>query len=1058
MRKLLLLSLIIFCFLQSFGQFEEKIYPEIPNLSNSKSISGDINHDGVQDLIIMGETPDKYITSIFINKGDHFSPLYIPGLIPLSNGNLSLTDFNNDNYLDLLVSGRDKSGTKHTILFQNNTGSSFTAIKTPFEDLDFSSSTWLDYDRDGFLDLLLCGLNQENQIVSKLYHNEKEGTFSEQSHTLSGIYSGCARSCDYDRDGWDDILLIGKGEGSKRIAHLYHNQKGKGFEKIIELNGLSGGEANWGDINNDGYPDLAIAGYDGKEYQSKIFINNKGTLQFAQNLEFPLGNCDLEWLDYDGDEDLDLMMTGGINGTVPKTILYRNEANVFTKTTQIFPDLFSGSIIAADFDGNGKTDLFLNGSQIPEGPKTYFYFNKFDFTKDSPTPPSTLTSETNYPNVKLSWSAGNDVLTPQSALRYRLRVGSSSKHSDFFPFLSNLTNGNSLMNGCNEINCTEIELLDLPEGKYYWAIQTLDAAGNLSVESPEQTFFINTPFDLGEDQHFCYGEKIKLSVPKGNYYTEWYSESLGLIADHTNNLELTIEKDEKIQIKLIKEYGGMVSDEIELFCHPYPTPNLPKEIHSCPGEKISLQTKEATASYQWQRWNGEIIGNNQEYNFTCQIKDTIILKLSSSYGCTSFDTTFVYPKEVPTIDLKNNYYACPNDEISIILNNFPKIKWLNENNEIFAENVTSIKTIANSNKELAVTVTNKEGCSAKKIFHVNHYPKPKAYAGKDTLLCEGLSIKLGEENLAENGTPPYNFQWSPVEHFSNPEEMHPEFSPQKDTQIILKITDDHGCTDKDTVWVKLNPLPIIDAGEDISICPGESVLLGSATTSSNSLKPSYYQWSPSESLDDATIQNPTAKPATTTEYTLKLTNHNCPVQTDKILVTVNPTPQLEIMKDTIVGANQEFHLRAKGANSYKWTPTEPLDDSEIATPLAKLAENTTFSVVGYSIFGCRSKEKEINILVNNEIYTPTLFTPNGDKKNDLFLVYGTGIKELKLRIYNNWGHVVFSSNNVKEIQNTGWNGTFRGKAQPEGSYIWELEGKYSDDRYWKKSGTIYLMR
>jgi len=173
---------------------------------------------------------------------------------------------------------------------------------------------------------------------------------------------------------------------------------------------------------------------------------------------------------------------------------------------------------------------------------------------------------------------------------------------------------------------------------------------------------------------------------------------------------------------------------------------------------------------------------------------------------------------------------------------------------------------------------------------------------------------------------------------------------------------------------------------------------------------------------------------------------------------VQPLPVVEIRPDTIVGAHEEFTLWAHGASRYEWSPAALLDDWASQTPRAQITENTTFSVIGYSELGCAAPPKEVTIEVNNELFVPTLFTPNGDNRNDRLLIYGTGIREAQLRIYSPWGKVVYSTDRVTDILIQGWDGTHLGKDQPEGSYIWELEGKYSDGRYWKKTGTTYLMR
>lgn len=182
-------------------------------------------------------------------------------------------------------------------------------------------------------------------------------------------------------------------------------------------------------------------------------------------------------------------------------------------------------------------------------------------------PPTALNSAANYPNVSLSWNEGSDNISTPNSLQYRLKLGSTADLSEFHPFYTNLTTGENLSTSQNGILSTAIELSNLPEGKYYWAIQSVDIAGNTSELSDTHTFFINTPISLGEDLDVCPGEQIQLSIPDGNFTANWYSKSKGEIASNTNKISLSITADDTVWIKLIKDYGGVVYDTINIFHH-----------------------------------------------------------------------------------------------------------------------------------------------------------------------------------------------------------------------------------------------------------------------------------------------------------------------------------------------------------------------------------------------------------------------------------------------------------------------------------------------------------
>jgi|SaaInlStandDraft_1057018.scaffolds.fasta_scaffold15453_3 gliding motility-associated-like protein len=89
------------------------------------------------------------------------------------------------------------------------------------------------------------------------------------------------------------------------------------------------------------------------------------------------------------------------------------------------------------------------------------------------------------------------------------------------------------------------------------------------------------------------------------------------------------------------------------------------------------------------------------------------------------------------------------------------------------------------------------------------------------------------------------------------------------------------------------------------------------------------------------------------------------------------------------------------------------------------------------------------------LYSPTAFSPDGDGINDLFKVYGQGMSDFKIEIFNRWGQMIYKSFQLSE----GWDGTFKGKNLPTGSYVYKIKtSEYSEDKKIVKTGTIALVR
>jgi gliding motility-associated-like protein len=120
--------------------------------------------------------------------------------------------------------------------------------------------------------------------------------------------------------------------------------------------------------------------------------------------------------------------------------------------------------------------------------------------------------------------------------------------------------------------------------------------------------------------------------------------------------------------------------------------------------------------------------------------------------------------------------------------------------------------------------------------------------------------------------------------------------------------------------------------------------------------------------------------------------------------------------------------------------------------------NVTYYVEAKNPFtGLTSPRATATIILNNganNVFVPNAFTPNSDGKNDILYVYAPNIKNVKFWVYDQWGELQFQSNS----QSSGWDGTFKGRLQPVGVYVYYMEATSNDGSLIKKKGTITLLR
>lgn len=178
----------------------------------------------------------------------------------------------------------------------------------------------------------------------------------------------------------------------------------------------------------------------------------------------------------------------------------------------------------------------------------------------------------------------------------------------------------------------------------------------------------------------------------------------------------------------------------------------------------------------------------------------------------------------------------------------------------------SSTTVAQPKASPAVTrtytlVASNGTCSNRDSVTVTVVPKPVAVAGPDKVICRGDSTSLGTQAIVG-----MIYRWSPSSGLNSPYTAEPQASPKSTTVYMLTVGNDV-CSDSDTVTVKVNPLPIANAGSGQTTCAGSSIVLGSTAVAGDT-----YVWSPSTGLSSTTSAQPTANPTATTVYTLVVTD------------------------------------------------------------------------------------------------------------------------------------------------------------------------------------------
>lgn len=258
------------------------------------------------------------------------------------------------------------------------------------------------------------------------------------------------------------------------------------------------------------------------------------------------------------------------------------------------------------------------------------------------------------------------------------------------------------------------------------------------------------------------------------------------------------------------------------------------------------------------------------------------------------------------------------------------------------------------------------------------------------------------------------------------------------SNYALQEVDAYGCLVNSNITVHNYPQPDINIGDDMTVCPGDSIRLDAGAGLDN------YKWNTGSQSQAIWA---TAKG----NYRVQtVTADGCIVQASMTLSNY-PAPALNLGVDTILCSGSTRLLSAgAGFVSYLWN-----DGSNAPSVIVDVPGLYNVQVVDKD--GCTAKDSILltggQCLVG--LYIPNAFTPNNDGRNDVFrpLIYGS-VVQYKFAIFNRWGQQVFESTKLS----AGWNGAFHGKPMPSGTYLWYCIYQLQGQAVKTEKGAVLLIR
>lgn len=651
--------------------------------------------------------------------------------------------------------------------------------------------------------------------------------------------------------------------------------------------------------------------------------------------------------------------------------------------------------------------------------------------------------------------------------------------------------------------------------------------------------------DLGKDTAICADKNITLNAGTG--FTNY------LWSNNKSSNSITVNSAGKYSVIVTDNKGCVSKDTIQLNIHSLPKVDLGKDTLICDTSSLTLKVG-PFKSYLWNNGsvsNSIIVNSTGEYKVIvtdnngckgddiikvelkkCEVEkfnsdtfyvcrgDSVIIKVSNNeskkwYGddfkklndstivvnpikeISNFylgdegdidrDSFVVILKEPIKVNIGNDTTICKNDTLLLDAGLNKSYNWST------SETTQKIKVYKQS--EYRVDIIDNNGCKSSDILNLTVIDLPLIDLGDDVNICKGESFII-------NATDKLNYIWSN-------EETTQSIKVSDSGSYWVKVTDNNGCSNKDTINVLVNNPPIINLSKDTTICLGSEILL----TAPENLR---YQWSNGETTRSISVKN-------SGNYSITVyDNINCS-STDNINVKLDSIKDIFSEKEKKICKNDTITLKPDEFNGYdiswngikdsiivylpgtyiskvsnknctkefeiKVTEIESPDiyifNKQNKTEFCFVYENPELELIGdlsdvlitwypslqrgnsisidsagtYTVYlkkdNCVSvSEITFTEFCEEKIFISSGFTPNGDGLNDVFKPILNYIKEYELLIFNRWGQQIFSSNDI----NIGWDGTYLNNKCQQDVYVYKIN--YINESKQKRNlvGLITLIR
>jgi gliding motility-associated-like protein len=573
----------------------------------------------------------------------------------------------------------------------------------------------------------------------------------------------------------------------------------------------------------------------------------------------------------------------------------------------------------------------------------------------------------------------------------------------------------------------------------------------------------------------CSGDTtVTLTAPYGFQSYQWYS-GISFASVLSTNQVLTLSPAPNagavypVVVTPFPGYGCVDTLYATLSLAQKPVSVAGADANACKFEQVQLGTAPYLGlAYLWSpasQVSNPSISNPTGFVTDRNATQFIVTTTDVASGCFSNDTVVLTPKIIDTsLQVIGKIDYCAGEIINSTLkinNSSTAVQWYQTTVPISGANNTSYSLSATGDYWAQF---NQLGCTdSTRMVHFDVYPLPKAAIGvdKDSQCITKNSFAFSSNSSISDGTAlTYFWGFADGSTAINAATVK-SFNISGLVPVKLIANSIYNCKDSATRLVYILPNASPDFEWD-NACNNRPTIFSNKTGTNGSLQVNY-AWDFGNSKSSI-LKNPlpfTYDSAGIYNVSLTATALGCEADPKKVVkkVAVHQIRKGLSYPDKLVPAGYNHFIWAlfdSAGATYNWFPAIQLSNSNIKAPYFYALNDVQYEITITDKNTCITKDTlQMRVFGKKGWYLPNAFTPNGDGINDIVRPYLIGMKSLtRFSIYNRSGNLLFRS----ERDGEGWDGTYKGRKQDSGAYVWVLEYIDTDNKAIIQKGSLLLIR